>query len=113
MKSVATWISFWSGIPGGLFAPSLAIGAGIGHDVALLTHTANATPIIALGMAGFLAAVTQAPITSFIIVMEMTDGHGMVLSLMAASLLASVISRLISAPLYPTLASLLLVRYKQ
>ena len=64
VKSVSTWLSFWSGIPGGLFAPSLAIGAGIGHDVALLTHSANVTPIIALGMAGFLAAVTQAPITS-------------------------------------------------
>ena len=37
-----------------------------------------------MGMAGFLAAVTQAPLTAFIIVMEMVDGHAMVLSLMAA-----------------------------
>jgi H+/Cl- antiporter ClcA len=106
VKFLATWISFWSGIPGGIFAPSLAIGAGLGHDVALLTAATSAPTVIALGMAGFLAAVTQAPITSFIIVMEMTDGHSMVLSLMAASLLSSMISRLISAPLYPTLAGL-------
>lgn len=110
IKFVATWISFWSGIPGGIFAPALAVGAGIGHDVATLTATTFAPPIIALGMAGFLAAVTQAPITSFIIVMEMTDGHEMVLSLMATALLASMISRLLSEPLYPALAKLQFTR---
>lgn len=109
-KFVATWISFWSGIPGGIFAPALAVGAGIGHDIALITSATSAPPVIALGMAGFLAAVTQAPITSFIIVMEMTDGHSMVLSLMAAALLASAISRLISEPLYPALAKLQFTR---
>lgn len=103
VKFLATWASFWSGIPGGIFAPALSIGAGIGHDIAMLTG-AMPVPLIALGMAGFLAAVTQAPITAFIIVMEMTDGHTAVLSLMAASLFASVISRLMSAPLYHSLA---------
>jgi H+/Cl- antiporter ClcA len=105
IKFIATWISFWSGIPGGIFAPALAIGAGIGHDVALFTGSIPA-PIIALGMAGFLAAVTQTPITSFIIIMEMTDGHTVVLSLMAAVLFSTMISRLISAPLYQSLALL-------
>jgi H+/Cl- antiporter ClcA len=109
-KFIATWVSFWSGVPGGIFAPALAVGAGIGHDVALLTSAVAAPPIIALGMAGFLAAITQAPMTSFIIVMEMTEGHGMVLSLMAAALLASFISRLVSEPLYPALAKLQLTR---
>jgi len=109
-KFVATWISFWSGIPGGIFAPALSVGAGIGHDVALLTASGAATPLIALGMAGFLAAVTQAPITSGIIVMEMTDGHGMVLGLMACALVASFISRLLSEPLYPSLAVLQMKR---
>ncbi|MDB6061746.1 MAG: Cl-channel, voltage gated [Verrucomicrobiaceae bacterium] len=109
-KFIATWASFWSGVPGGIFAPALAVGAGIGRDVALITSALSAPPVIALGMAGFLAAVTQAPITSFIIVMEMTDEHSMVLSLMAAALLASVISRVISEPLYPALAKLQLTR---
>lgn len=112
-KFFATCISFWSGVPGGIFAPALAVGAGLGHDVALLTTTVSSPPIIALGMAGFLAAVTQAPITSFIIVMEMTDGHTMVLSLMAAALIASMISRLISEPLYATLAKLQLDRHSE
>lgn len=106
VKFIATWISYWCGVPGGIFAPSLAIGAGFGNDVALLFHTPAAAPLIAIGMAGFLAAVTQAPITSFIIVMEMIDGHTMVLSLMASALVATLISRLISPPLYHSLAKI-------
>jgi H+/Cl- antiporter ClcA len=109
-KFAATWASFWSGIPGGIFAPALAIGAGIGHDIALLTAAPYAPSIIALAMAGFLAAVTQAPITSFIIVMEMIDGHNIVLALMATAMLSSMISRLVSEPLYATLAKLQFTR---
>jgi H+/Cl- antiporter ClcA len=66
--------------------------------------------LIALGMAGFLAAATQAPLTAFIIVMEMVDGHSMVLSLMAAAMLASLVSRMISRPLYDTLAEHMVAR---
>ncbi|WP_018608827.1 chloride channel protein [Uliginosibacterium gangwonense] len=105
IKFVATWLSYWSGVPGGIFAPSLAIGAGFGNDVSILFHT-PAMPLATLGMVGFLAAATQAPITSFVIVMEMIDGHGMVLSLMATALLASLISRLVSPGLYGTLSRL-------
>ena len=104
MKFIATWLTAWSGVPGGIFAPALAIGASLGNDVALLTGYPHAPALIALGMAAFLAAATQAPLTAFIIVMEMVDGHAMVLSLMACALVASGISRLISRPLYATLA---------
>jgi len=111
LRLIATWLAAWSGVPGGIFAPSLAIGAGLGNDVALLTGwDASSAALIALGMAGFLAAVTQAPITAFIIVMEMVNGHSMVLSLMAAALGASLISRWISRPLYSTLAQAQLMR---
>jgi H+/Cl- antiporter ClcA len=105
LRLVATWLALWSGVPGGLFAPALAIGAGLGNDVAQLANWSSISPaLIALGMAGFLAAVTQAPITAFIIVMEMVDGHAMVLSLMAAALGATMISRWIARPLYAALA---------
>ena len=101
LRVVATWLAVWSGVPGGIFAPCLAIGAGLGHNVALLAGTdSGSAALIALGMAAFLAAVTQAPMTSFIIVMEMVDGHAMVLSLMACALIAGLVSRLISRPLY-------------
>jgi H+/Cl- antiporter ClcA len=110
LKFVATWVTAWSGVPAGIFAPSLAIGAGLGNDIALWTHYPHAATLIALGMAGFLAAVTQAPLTAFIIVMEMVDGHAMVLSLMACALLASGVSRMVSRPLYPSLALMQLRR---
>jgi len=112
-KLLATWLTVWSGVPGGLFSPSLAIGAGLGHDVSLLVGRVDHAALIALGMVGFLAAVTQAPLTSFIIVMEMIDGHAMVLTLMACALVASLISRLLGPPLYSALAHAQLVRLPQ
>ncbi len=111
LKFCATWLSAWTGVPTGTFAPSLSIGAGIGADIARLTGVSSemAIPLIALGMVGFLSATTQGPITAFIIVMEMVAGHTMVLSLMACSLLASGVARLISRPLYGELAALLVL----
>ena len=108
LKFIASWLSAWSGVPGGIFGPSLSLGAGVGADVAWLTGSPHLQALIAIGMAAFLAAVTQTPITAMIIVMEMTDGHGMVLSLMAAALLASLVSRMISRPLYSSLSQLML-----
>ena len=93
-----------------LFTPSLSIGASLGHDVALLLAPEHATVLIALGMAGFLAAMTQTPITAMIIVMEMVDGYAMVLGLMACALLASLVSRMVSRPLYATIADQLVAR---
>jgi H+/Cl- antiporter ClcA len=111
LKFCATWLSAWTGVPAGVFAPSLAIGAGIGADVARLTGLSAemAIPLIALGMVGFLAATTQGPITAFIIVMEMVAGQSMVLSLMACALLASGVARLVSRPMYGELAALLVL----
>lgn len=104
-KLLATLASYFSGIPGGIFAPSLAVGAGIGHNLLpVFGQSVPSAAIYALCMAAFLGAVTQAPITAFIIVMEMIDGHEMVLSLIAASLIASLVSKLFSPPLYHALA---------
>lgn len=107
-KLLATWITTWSGVPGGVFAPSLAIGAGIGRDISALLqiNPESAIPLIALGMVGFLSATTQGPVTAFIIVMEMIAGQSMVISLMLASLLASGVSRLITPPMYIEIAAL-------
>lgn len=66
-----------------------------------------AIPLIAMGMAGFLAATTSGPITAFIIVMEMVAGHAMVLSLMACALLSNAVARLITRPMYQELAFML------
>jgi hypothetical protein len=64
----------------------------------------SAVPYAILGMCGYLAAVTQAPLTSLVIVMEMTAQHDMVLPLMVTVIIATALSRLLSPPLYRTLA---------
>lgn len=101
----STLLSYHSGIPGGIFAPSLAIGAALGSVLGQLhVELGGQLPLIALCMAGFLAAVTQSPVTSAIIVMEMIDSHEMVISLMAVALIAKAVSSRLSPELYQFLA---------
>ena len=93
-KLGATLASYFAGIPGGIFTPSLAIGAGIGDNIAhLLPGAVDARLVALLSMAAFLAAATQAPITASVIVMEMTRGHDLTLLLLATTLGASFVSR--------------------
>jgi H+/Cl- antiporter ClcA len=93
LKFLATTFASISGIPGGIFAPSLAVGAGIGSDIASLFHGAPLAAIILLGMVSYFAGVVQAPITAFVIVTEMTNNHAMVVPLMAAAMIAYATSR--------------------
>jgi chloride channel protein, CIC family len=95
LKLVATAFSAVSGIPGGIFSPSLAVGAGLGSDVAQLFPSAPLGAIMLLGMVSYFAGVVQAPITAFVIVTEMSDNHAMVVPLMAAALIAYATSRLV------------------
>lgn len=110
-KMLATFVSFISGIPGGLFAPSLSAGAGVGQAVASLLSQADPGALVVVGMAAYFAGVVQAPITAFVIVMEMTGNHDMVVPLMLATLLATAVSRMICPrPLYKALADNYLAR---
>jgi H+/Cl- antiporter ClcA len=95
LKFAATVLSTVSGIPGGIFSPSLAVGAGLGADMARLFPAAPLGAIVLLGMVSYFAGVVQAPITSFVIVTEMTENHNMVLPLMLAALIAYASSRLV------------------
>ena len=97
-------VTYMAGIPGGLFSPSLSIGAGLAQWVHAAFVWAPMAAVIALCMTGYLAAVTQSPITSFVIVMEMTNGTGMVIPMMATALVASRISGFFTPPLYEALA---------
>jgi chloride channel protein, CIC family len=106
--AIAKWgamvMTYMAGIPGGLFSPSLSIGAGLAQWVHAAFAWAPMPAVIALCMTGYLAAVTQSPITSFVIVMEMTNGSGMVIPMMATALVASRISGFFTPPLYEALA---------
>ncbi len=103
-RATATLAAYLSGIPAGLLAPSLSVGAGLGQVVADIGGQPTAVPFAILGMCGYLAGVTQAPLTSLVIVMEMTTQHAMVLPLMVTAAVATAVSKLLSPPLYQTLA---------
>ncbi|MFW7266377.1 chloride channel protein [Gluconacetobacter sp. Hr-1-5] len=105
LKYFATIVSYCSGIPGGLFAPSLAIGAGIGGWVAqFLPHTTPGA-VVLLGTVAYFSAVVQAPLTASVIVMEMSDNQQVTLALLATSFLAYGVSRMICPrSLYSALA---------
>ena len=99
VKLVATLFSYSSGGAGGIFAPALFVGAmlggAVGHlDVLLLGHTSRQLGAFALvGMGAVFAGVIRAPITSVLIIFEMTGSYGLVLPLMVANMISYVIAR--------------------
>ena len=99
-KLLSCFLSMMSGIPGGIFAPSLAVGAGLGSTIGLVTGVNVALAAI-LGMAGYFSGVVQAPMTAFVIIEEMTDDHHAVIPIMAAAMIGYLTSRILSRePLY-------------
>lgn len=105
LKMTATVISYISGIPGGIMAPTLSAGAGFGLNIAPFFSSVPVGATIILAMVAYFAGVTQAPITAFVIVMEMIDNHEMVLPLMAAAFIAKACSRLVCpTPIFHTMA---------
>ncbi|HWU04555.1 MAG TPA: chloride channel protein, partial [Novosphingobium sp.] len=91
-KLVATLATALSGAPGGIFAPSLSVGAGLGQLIALGFPGSSAGAIVLLGMVGYFTGVVRAPMTSVIIMMEMTADRSMILPLFATALIADVVS---------------------
>jgi H+/Cl- antiporter ClcA len=105
LKLAATVVSYVSGIPGGIFAPSLSIGAAMGSVLAPLVPGAPVGAMILLGMTAYFCGVVQAPITSTVIVMEMTANQSLMIPLMATAFLSFAVSRLVCRrPLYGALA---------
>lgn len=103
-KLASMVLSYLSGVPGGLFSPSLSIGAGFGQWISQAFAQYPQSALVAICMVGYLAAVTQSPLTSFVIVMEMIDGGGLVIPLMATALISARVSGLFTPPLYEALA---------
>ena len=113
-KFLANIASYWAGIPGGIFSPALAVGAGIGHNIAVWMPGVSPEAIVLLGMAGYLAGVTQAPLTSAIISMELTDNQTMVIPILAVCLIARASSTLFCpTPVYKAFALRLVDEYQR
>jgi H+/Cl- antiporter ClcA len=94
LKFIATTFSSLSGIPGGLFSPSLSVGAGLGGLIAAMLGAHAAGAIVLLGMTAYFAGVVQAPITAFVIIEEMSGASAMVIPLMMAAVIGYGVSRL-------------------
>lgn len=113
-KLLATIASYLSGIPGGIFAPSLSVGAGLGADLAQFMPGIPFSAIVMLGMVGYFTGVVQTPITAFVIVMEMTGSSSMLMPLMATALIAKTVSHLVCpTPIYQALADAYLYKTTQ
>lgn len=95
-KMLATLLTYWSGIAGGIFAPCLSMGASMGASVGGWLG-APVSSCALVGMAAFLSGTIQAPMTAFVILFEMTGHHDMLLPVMAASLVAFMAARLSGA----------------
>ena len=111
LKTLATTLSVGSNAVGGLFTPSLLIGALLGvalaqMGVALHLPVGDSLLYAAIGMAAVLAAVSQAPLMAMLMVLEMTLNSSLLFPIMIASVLSSmVVYRLQSASTYPVVSN--------
>ena len=99
LKLASTVCSYSSGGSGGIFAPSLFMGAMLGGavgylDVMVFHHSSDAIGAFAVvGMGAVFAGIVRAPMTSVLIIFEMTGGYGLVLPLMIANMSAFALAR--------------------
>jgi chloride channel protein, CIC family len=98
-KILTTSLSFVSGTPGGMFAPTLFIGAALGAAVGALEHhffpqlSASVGPFALVGIGTFFAGFLRVPITSVFMVVETTGNYSIVLPVMISNAIAYLISR--------------------
>jgi CIC family chloride channel protein len=99
VKLIATVISYSSGNAGGIFAPSLYIGAMAGGTLGILVNgvapfpTAEPGAYALVGMGTLFAGIIRAPMTSVFMIFEITQDYQILVPLMVANLLSFVISR--------------------
>ncbi len=102
IKIVAVSITIGSGGSGGIFAPSLFIGAMLGGAFGQVVHsvwpadTAGTGAYALVGMAAVVGAATHGPITAILIIFELTGDYKIILPLMLASVLATGVARFLS-----------------
>src|ERR1700678_1473447 len=98
-KIIATTLSFSSGTPGGMFAPTLFIGAMLGASVGSFEHhffphlTGSIGSYALVGMGVLFAAFLRAPLTSVFMVLEVSGNYSIVLPVILANTVAYIISR--------------------
>jgi H+/Cl- antiporter ClcA len=104
-KLLATALSSISGMPGGIFSPSLSVGAALGADMSQWFPSTPLAGAVLLAMVAYFSGVTQAPLTAFVIVLEITGKATDAVPLIAAGVLAAGVGRMICpVSLYHSLA---------
>jgi CIC family chloride channel protein len=110
VKMAATIISYASGNAGGIFAPSLYLGAMLGGTVGLAVHHLAPFPVAGpgayalVGMGTLFAGIIRAPLTSVFMIFEITQDYQILVPLMVANMLSLAISRHFQAePIYHAL----------
>lgn len=104
IKYLFTFVSFGSGVPGGIFLPLLALGALLGNFFGLFCISYLGVPpeylqsFIVLAMAGHFAAIVKAPITGIILIFEMTGSFEQLLPLTVVVFTALITSDRLSVP---------------
>jgi CIC family chloride channel protein len=99
LKPVATWITIGSGGSGGIFSPTLFSGAMLGDAFGRVVHdvfpfwTGPPAAYGLVAMAAVFAAAAEAPITSIVIVFEMSNDYTIILPLMICTVVASLLGR--------------------
>jgi len=108
LKFILTPFCFGSGAAGGIFLPTLMLGAFLGYIVAcainLFGFSVNPVMLSVLGMGAFLSAVARTPITAVVMVFEMTGSYNFILPIMLCSAIADLIAeKLGHKPIYSML----------
>ena len=111
LKLLAVTTSYASGNAGGIFGPSLFIGAMLGGAVGTVAHsllpghTATAGAYALVGMGAVFAGIVRAPMTSVLMIFEMTQDYAVIVPLMISNLVSLFVSsRLQRQPIYESLA---------
>ncbi len=94
-KFASTLATALSGAPGGIFAPSLSVGAGFGQLLSFAFPEDPMPAVVILGMIGYFVGVVRAPLTAVIILMETTASRGMIIPLFATAIIADAVSKLV------------------
>ncbi|MEW6270790.1 MAG: chloride channel protein [Thermodesulfobacteriota bacterium] len=111
--AAASFLTLVSAIPGGLFDPSLTTGAALGQLAAPWVAVLDRQETVLLFMVSFFCGVVQSPITSAVILVEMTAARFFTLPLLVASIVAYEASRLVCrTALYEALAEGFLARMR-
>ena len=110
LRVIGTLLSFGSGAPGGVFAPTLALGTLFGMLFGLAAQqvfpgiVTNAGTFAIAGMGGLFAATVRAPITGILLVIEMTSNYEMILPLIVTCLGATMVAQSLGGrPIYTQL----------